>query len=380
MTLEQLRQQAQRAFEAGSFLEAIQTQLQVINLQQGKPESADDFLYAALYLYTLPDFLAAAQLLQHGLQLFPADGRLWENLGVCHSRTGQYADALRALSRAESLQGVTANLLDTMAHCHGALGESAALRQVGERVLQFKDAALPPQAAVNWPAAAFDPDGVNIISFSLFGDSERYLLGAQENVLAAQHLYPGWRCRFYCDDSVPLDCRKNLHQAGAEVVMKPRAQRFVDGLFWRFEVMSDPSVSRFLVRDADSVVTVRERLAVNEWLASGQHFHVMRDWYTHTDLILAGMWGGIGGLLPPYALLQQQFRQQLATTRNLDQQFLAQIIWPRIRHSVLIHDRWFPNFQARPFPPGSELGGNRHVGQNAAVLRGKVPPLPEGQE
>ena len=39
-------------------------------------------------------------------------------------------------------------------------------------------------------------------------------------------------------------------------------------------------------------------MAVDEWLTSGRYFHVMRDWFIHTDLIIAGMWGGVGGALP----------------------------------------------------------------------------------
>jgi hypothetical protein len=55
------------------------------------------------------------------------------------------------------------------------------------------------------------------------------------------------------------------------------------------------------VRDADSVLNLRERLAVDDWLASGRWFHIMRDWWSHTDLVLAGMWGGVAGVLPPCA-------------------------------------------------------------------------------
>ena len=45
----------------------------------------------------------------------------------------------------------------------------------------------------------------------------------------------------------------------------------------------------YWVRDADSVVNVREKVAVEEWLASTRHFHLMRDHYDHSELVLAGM-------------------------------------------------------------------------------------------
>ena len=66
----------------------------------------------------------------------------------------------------------------------------------------------------------------------------------------------------------------------------------------RFLVSDDPDVGYFLVRDCDSVVSAREAAAVAKWLGSGLPFHAMRDYYTHTDPLLAGMWGGIAGVFP----------------------------------------------------------------------------------
>ena len=43
-------------------------------------------------------------------------------------------------------------------------------------------------------------------------------------------------------------------------------------------------------RDADSLISSREAQWVQLWLESPQPFHVFRDWYSHLDLMLAGMW------------------------------------------------------------------------------------------
>ena len=109
------------------------------------------------------------------------------------------------------------------------------------------------------------------------------------------------------------------------------------GRFWRFAVMGDPTVTRFLVRDSDSLLSQvstgersyaatvamdvaryvwvlvyscemfllvyllikspivspqREKDAVEAWLTSDLTFHVMRDHQYHTQEILSGMWGG----------------------------------------------------------------------------------------
>jgi hypothetical protein len=68
---------------------------------------------------------------------------------------------------------------------------------------------------------------------------------------------------------------------------------------WRFAAYDDPNVDRVIFRDADSIISTREAGAVEEWVASGQAFHAMRDYGSHTDLLLAGMWGVARGALPP---------------------------------------------------------------------------------
>ena len=44
---------------------------------------------------------------------------------------------------------------------------------------------------------------MNVIAFSLWGDSPRYTLGALQNASLAKIVYPDWVCRFYIGKSVP---------------------------------------------------------------------------------------------------------------------------------------------------------------------------------
>lgn len=133
---------------------------------------------------------------------------------------------------------------------------------------------------------------------------------------------------------------------------------------WRFEVIGEPQVARFLVRDADSLINTQERAAVDEWLASDRYFHVMRDWYTNTDLILAGLWGGVGGVLPPLKQLAARFKPFRMNTRNYDQDFLRMAVWPTVRRSCLTHDGYFDCLDSKPFPPWGRLPPGAHVGQD----------------
>jgi hypothetical protein len=131
----------------------------------------------------------------------------------------------------------------------------------------------------------------------------------------------------------------------------------------RFQVADDPEVGRFMVRDCDSVVNKREAAAVAEWIESGQPFHVMRDWWTHTDPMLAGMWGGMSGVYPNLGERLAAFLDEKPFNSNWDQYFLREEVWPAIREHVVVHDRCFSSHRAQPFPTPTP-DGLEHVGQN----------------
>jgi hypothetical protein len=116
------------------------------------------------------------------------------------------------------------------------------------------------------------------------------------------------------------------------------------------------------VRDCDACLNTRERTAVDAWLASDRHFHVMRDGPTHTEVMLAGMWGGVRGALPP---IQQEIIDYCRTaplSRTADQTFLRERVWHTVRQSVLVHDSEFSLNDSQPFPTIANPGSPR-VGQ-----------------
>jgi len=117
-----------------------------------------------------------------------------------------------------------------------------------------------------------------------------------------------------------------------------------------------------MFRDAYSVISAREAQAVDEWLASGKHFHAMRDNGTHTELLLAGLWGAVRGSLPPVSDLIRRFMARpLESVHFADQHFLRQYVWPYARNSLIQHDSMFGFLDARPFP-GGPMPDDSHVG------------------
>jgi hypothetical protein len=370
--LETLRQQARELHAASRLTEAIQTQIALVNAAVAAGQvQAEDYHRLGVMLFAHKDFQGAATAFSLVRKHQPEFPDVALNYGLCLILIDRPQEAVPELLRALAERPDSLDALDGLAHAYGKLGHPDQARQYGEQSLLRKESlAKSPPAGFQLPAGPppplrLDQPRANVIAFSLFGSQERYTRGAVKNAVIAAGLYPGWRCRFYCDDTVPPAARTALREAGADVLMMPRPNRPADALFWRFLVLDDPAVSRFLVRDCDSVLNIRERRAVDEWLASDRYFHVLRDNAAHTDLILAGLWGGVARLLPPLTKMLEGFGYNPITeSRTADQMFLGRVVWPLIKPSCLVHDSVFRLFGARPYPPGADLPPGRHVGDN----------------
>lgn len=273
-----------------------------------------------------------------------------------------------------------AELYDVLCHNAGATGNLQQARKFGRKSLSLKNSLsenglkLTERAR---PQFDFLNKSRNIISFSLYGTMPRYTRIAIENAKAVQYVYPGWTCRFYVDQSVPQDITQQLLAMGCQVtkISKLHNPKLNTGLFWRFLVASDPNVDFFLVRDVDSLINVREKVAVDEWIASTKDFHLMRDFYTHSELILAGLWGGVAGRIAHIDREISNFHKRnddkRAGVHNQDQLFLRQRIWSAIKNDLLQHDSVFDGVdgvQTQNFPAVGKMEPVRHVGQDMGVF------------
>ena len=362
-----------KAHESGNFVEAIQSQLQVVNhYARTGQKNADASKLLCLYLYGIQDYAGAATILQKLTETFPDDPDNFENLGVVLRKLRRVPESIVSLKKAVSMAPEKANTHDALAHSYGQTGDLDKCRQHGVISLEIKDRESIAQG-IRHPIPEAKPKpfsftGKNIIAFSLWGKNSRYLNGAIRNARLIPDMYPGWICRVYHDSSVPVETIEKLREFGSELIHMAPPKNFYDGLFWRFLPATEKNVDRFLIRDIDSVVNVKERVAVDDWLASDKYFHVMRDYHSHTELILAGMWGGIGGALPPLDQLLKEFKPRIKATETFDQLFLRLAVWPTISQSLLSHDSVFQALGGIPFPSYGNLPPNKHIGQNEAAL------------
>ena len=186
------------------------------------------------------------------------------------------------------------------------------------------------------------------IAFSLWGANPKYTIGAIKNAKLAATIYPDWTVIFYVDDSVPLPIIDELTSLNCRIIKKDIIGNW-SGMFWRFEAMCDPTYDIAISRDADSRLNMREKVAVDEWIASGKTLHIMRDHPWQCTEILGGMWG----------LRNKQFRI-LKALLNLtpkgdywqtDQVFLRRVIFPLLKNDCYVHDEFFNyNLDKHHFP------------------------------
>ena len=196
---------------------------------------------------------------------------------------------------------------------------------------------------------------LKLISFSLFGSETRYSAGALKNLELQKAIYPDWTCRFYISQEISNNLISELSGRGAEIVKKTRTD-LIDGMFWRFLPASDQNIDALIVRDTDSRLNTREKSAVDEWLASGSGFHIIRDHPHHTTLIPGGLWGCRKGMIPNMEALITHWKH--FEKRGRDQEFLMKRVYPLIVHDLLVHSDlvYYEGEIVKPFPAAREDG------------------------
>jgi len=302
----------------------------------------------------------------------------WSLYAVALRRVGRFNESVDAIQTSIDMAPEDITSRNALVITLHQSGDDKATVAAAKTALEMKDAFATKRAAemdlgltLNERIQPFDrlDRSKNIISFSLWGDNPVYTHGAIVNAQLAPHVYSSWRCRFYCDDSVPEQILDELRRLGSEVHMIKDPELMELKPLWRFLVSDDENVDRFICRDADSRLNSQEAVAVDDWIASELPFHVMRDHPYHMEVILAGMWGGVARVLPN---IRQQAKVAMSYSRNKwnDQEFLRDVVWPLIRDRAQVHDSVFRFRGADDFPPYCRLPGKVHVG-------GAIKAMPE---
>lgn len=325
-----------------------------------------------LEAYRAGNLTAALELAQQAHRIIPDKPAPLSDMATCCIGLERYAEAAEYAEKALQRQSTHLNSLDAAAHSFGMLGNLEKAAQYGRSALELRDeryrdtgillaekADFPPLPSAPSP----DTRARNIIALSLYGALPKYCEMAVANAEYAPTVYPHWTLRVYVDGSVPQHVVQRLLALKAQVIRVAPAHEQMVGTFWRFLALDDSYLHRVVFRDADSLVTEAEAAAVQEWVHSDKHFHAMRDSCTHTELLLAGMWGAVAGALTTRRSIQEQIIAYLAEYdagkgfHFADQFFLRECLWATVRQSLMQHDSLFGFLNAQPFPVTSRKEG-----------------------
>lgn len=190
-----------------------------------------------------------------------------------------------------------------------------------------------------------------VISYSLYGNDMRFLVGAIKNAELAQRFFPGFTVRYYYGKSVPRWVLTTLYTFPNVELCKIPLEEDNTSRTWRFMAAVDPDVDVVLSRDVDARLSIREAEAHQEFMESPFGFHIIRDHPTgHGYLVSAGMFAlktEAYGSLMHKLLLDQEFRDEYMA----DQNFMTYVVYPHIAANCLVHDEYY-NYQ--PTPPSEK--------------------------
>jgi len=341
----------------------------------------------------LGDYPAAKNYCENVLAIMPDNNHVLADYGLACMRNGDYQqsyDIYVNLYQKSDVSAHPGNWLDGLAEVCGWLGKEEELAFFGNLSLTladagYRDGAVYPAIQMSPPKFVATQQDKNVIAFSLYGANPKYTETLVKNVEVAKDLYRDWTCRVYFNNSVPDHVIDRLRTQNVQLIDMSKDEG-IPPTMWRFLVMDDSSITRFIVRDADSLISEKEAAAVAEWLDSDYWFHHMRDYFTHTDLMLAGLWGGCNGVFKDVRTLMHQFiTGYKGAERFTDQQFLKKVLWPTVRNSILNHDEIFNFHHAQKYPAHAPVRWKTtafHIGSNAGYLTisGAVRSLTNGKQ
>jgi hypothetical protein len=202
---------------------------------------------------------------------------------------------------------------------------------------------------------------MNAIAYSLFGynqqhencyDFRSYLRGLHLNIRIAELLYPGWSICVAIDQSVhyspyreyftnlSLDKRLDVYLQAT----RPLCEMMLYRLLPMFMIEGNKNkYDRVLCRDTDSLLSYRERQAIEYWMRGTKMAHSLTDSISHNIPLMGGMCSFMSG---PFRARMgvKSFDELLSLSQGIDfnnkgadQDFLNRYVLPKVADSITEH-------------------------------------------
>lgn len=180
----------------------------------------------------------------------------------------------------------------------------------------------------------------SLIAYSLYNNAPRYYVGAIKNAAIASRIAPDFTLRFYVGESVPDWVISTLQLFPNVQIVEMMGNEDARSMFWRFYALAELDYDYILIRDCDARLNIRELAMHQEFIDSGQNFHIIKDHPTgHNYTISGGLFAAKKIALHDIHKLIQAWEPK--PVYGDDMKFLQKWIYPRMAGEVLIHDEYF---------------------------------------
>ena len=213
-------------------------------------------------------------------------------------------------------------------------------------------------------------------SFALYGQSEKYWRGMLENIRLIRTEFPTATILVHYMDDVPSAFFKEALQS-TRIILWRLCSNEPNKMVQRLLRLNYFEQGAFFIRDADSRVTARDAHCIRAFLASDKQYHAVRDHPYHKSRIMGGLFGykkGAQWPTPlPFSSLFQEWRQGQsgdAAQYGLDEAFLRDIIFSRIKHTLLLQSDCIGHTNEDVVPIGRPLADDTDFVGNVYEIEG----------
>lgn len=197
--------------------------------------------------------------------------------------------------------------------------------------------------------------GKRVAAYAIFGNRDFYWQHIPALVRAHHQLFKGWELRLYHDSTIHSPRAKLIRAFAAANLISLHYHEENKGncrsMLWRMLPIWDDDVDYVICRDVDSLPTMKDRRAVEQFIQSGAALHCINDNPSHTTPVMGGM---CGFHAPQFRkILGMTWEQMCATRQDLnatmggtDQILLVHQAWDKCFPNVCEHR--FAGYKADP--------------------------------
>ena len=187
-----------------------------------------------------------------------------------------------------------------------------------------------------------------VISFSLYGNVNKYFSGLIENCKIINSIYPDFWIYVYLGNDFDRSIINTTLDEFKNILLIETGVGGHEVMSYRFFSIDRPEVGIAFSRDLDSRINLRDQYCINQFIKSDKKFQIIRDNVMHGTEILGGMWGikkellqtTIRSLFDNFKKPHIIFKKR-KFEHGTDQLFLSQALYKKVVNDSIVFDEYF---------------------------------------